>query len=255
MMQARRSANPLVRKLEAFTSLSEVECVALEALGASSETVPSGTDLVLEGDKPRGILLVLEGMAYRYKMRVGGARQIVAYLVPGDLGDLDAGLLDRMDHGIATFSACRVTWIEPALLTGIRRSHPKIDRTLRLGTLVDEATLREWVMNVGCRTAVERLAHLFCELFLRMDVVGLVTGNGYALPVNQAELGDTTGLSNVHVNRSLQELRRRGLIHLGGKTLTILDMPALRALAEFKPDYLHLSRHRAGLPFVSVAVP
>ena len=197
-------------------------------------------DLVREGDRPKGILLILEGMAYRYKVRANEARQIVAYLIPGDLGDLDVALLDRMDHGIRTFSDCRVAWIKPDVLFEIARGHPAIARALRMGTLVDGATLREWVLNVGCRTAIERLAHLFCELLLRMQAVGLAHGNSYDLPIRQTELADTTGMSNVHVNRSLQGLRRRGLIYLTGKSLTILDVPALRALADFRGDYLHL---------------
>lgn len=162
-----------------------------------------------EGDTPKGILLVLEGMAYRYKMRASGARQIVAYLVPGDMGDLDVSLLDHMDHSLGTFSACKVAWIKPEALTSIQQAHPVVTRALRMSTLVDEATLREWLLNVGGRSSIERLAHLFSELLLRLQVVGLVTGNSYKLPIRQEELGDTTGMSTVHVNRVLTELRRR----------------------------------------------
>jgi len=245
MTQNHLPLSPLIRKMEGFVRLLDADRIVLEALGSSTEIVPAHTDLVREDERPRGILLVLEGMAFRYKMRANGSRQISAYLVPGDMGDLDVGLLDRMDHGICTFSACKVAWIKPEVLAGIRENHPEVARAIRMGTLVDEATLREWLMNVGCRVAIERLAHLFSELLLRLQVVGLTSGNSYTLPVSQGELADTTGMSNVHVNRSLMELRRRGLIQLSGKTLTILDVPALKALAEFKPNYLHLGERRA----------
>jgi CRP-like cAMP-binding protein len=239
MTPVRAAPGPLVRKLEGFSHLSEAERAALEGLAWQVESVPAHSDLAFEGDKPRGVLLIMGGMAYRYRMRGNGARQILAYLVPGDMGDLDTDLFDHMDHGIATFSACKVVWIEPEALSDLRQSHPVIDRTLRMSSLVDTATLGAWVMNVGCRMAIERLAHLFCELLLRLQAVGLATENSYALPLSQGELADTTGLSDVHLNRSVQELRRRGLIHLSARTLTILDVPALMTLAEFRPDYLH----------------
>jgi CRP-like cAMP-binding protein len=123
--------------------------------------------------------------------------------------------------------------------------HPAVARALRMGTLVDEATLREWLLNVGCRSAVERIAHLFCEVLLRLQAVGLASEDSYALPLTQAELGDTTGLSNVHVNRTLQELRRQGLIELKSGRLKILNLPRLRAIAEFKANYLHLGDRAA----------
>jgi len=245
MNQSLPTRSPLIRKLERFTPLSEADRTALEGIGSHVENVPAHRDLVTEGDRPRGIPLLLEGMAYRYKMRANGARQIPAYLVPGDMGDLDVALIDRMDHSVGTFSPCRVAWIKPETLADIQRSHPAVARALRIGTLVDEATLREWLLNVGRRSSKERLAHLFSELLLRLQVVGLATENSYALPIGQAELADTTGMSSVHVNRSLMELRREGLIALTGRTLTILDVPALKALAEFKANYLHLEERGA----------
>lgn len=116
MIQKPPLHNPLVHKLQGFAHLSEVDRAALEDLSAPVEAVPAHTDLVREGDNPKGILLLLGGMAYRYKMRANGARQIVAYLVPGDMGDLDAALLGGMDHSIGTFSACKVAWIKPDTL-------------------------------------------------------------------------------------------------------------------------------------------
>lgn len=245
MSQTSSSLNPLVRKLQGFATLSEGDCAALEGLSTPVEVVPGHVDLVREDECPKGVFLVLEGMAYRYKTRANGTRQIVAYFVPGDMGDLDVVLLDRMDHSIGTFSACKIVWIKPEVLVGIQKKHPAIARALRMSTLVDEATLREWLLNVGGRSSIERLAHLFSELLLRLQVVGCATEDRYELPIRQGELGDTTGMSPVHVNRSLMELRRRGLIELSGRSLTILNRRELEALAEFKPNYLHLGERGA----------
>ena len=218
---AENRGNPLVRKLEGFVTLWEADREILERISANPRAIGPRTDLICEGDKPDGVFLVMEGMAYRHKQRENGARQILAYLLPGDLGDLDVALLKQMDHTITTLSACRVVRIAPETVAELMQHHPQIARALRMSTLVDEATSREWLVNVGCRSAIERISHLFCELLVRLQVVGLASENSYVLPLTQAELGDTTGLSNVHVNRSLQELRRQGLIEWKERRLTI----------------------------------
>ncbi|CAO4195445.1 helix-turn-helix domain-containing protein [Methylorubrum extorquens] len=238
-------ANPLIGKLERFAPLSNEDRSLLEQICANPRLVPPHTDLVQEGDKPDGVFLVLSGLACRHKLRATGARQINAYLLPGDLCDLDVALLDEMDHTITTLSACKVVRLAPELVADLLTHHPRIARALRKNQLVDEATLREWLMNVGRRSAVERLAHLFCELLLRLRVVGLADGTGYKLPLTQVDLADTTGITSVHVNRSLRELRQSGLIELEGGRLKILDYAGLRALAEFRANYLHLGDRAA----------
>ena len=232
--------NPLIRKLEAFTALSNADRITLARISAEPRRVTPGTDLVREGDAPEGVFLVMKGMAVRHKLRATGARQIMAYLVPGDLCDLDVALLSEMDHTIATASACEFVRLAPETVADLLANHPQIARGLRKAQLVDEATLREWLFNVGRRSALERLAHLFCELLLRLRAVGLASGDSYELPVTQPDLADTMGLTSVHVNRSLKELRERGLIELRRKRLKILDLPRLQELAEFRPNYLHL---------------
>ena len=232
--------NPLVRKLKGFVALSDADKALLEQICAPSQIVPAQTDLVCEGDAPKGVFVILEGMACRHKVRATGARQIMAYLLPGDLCDLDVALLDTMDHAITTMSACRVVCIPPKVIAEVMQHHPQLARALRMTTLVDEATLREWLVNVGCRSGLERVAHLFCELRVRMQAVSLADGDSYDMPITQVNLADTTGMSTVHLNRSLQELRRQGLITLRQRRMTILDLPRLRTLAEFKANYLHL---------------
>ncbi|EHP92744.1 transcriptional regulator, Crp/Fnr family [Methylorubrum extorquens DSM 13060] len=237
--------NPLIRKLERFAPLSDADRSLLEQICANPRIVPSQTDLVREGDRPDGVFVVLSGFACRHKLRANGARQINAYLLPGDLCDLDVAPLDEMDHTITTLSACKVVRLAPELIADLLTHHPQIARALRKNRLVDEATLREWLMNIGRRSAVERLAHLFCELLLRFRAVGLAPEDSYPLPLTQADLADTAGITSVHVNRSLKELRQGGLIELQGRQLTILDYARLRALAEFRANYLHLGDRAA----------
>ena len=238
--EPRATGNPLIRKLEGFTTLSDADRAILARISAEPRHVGPRFDLVREGDAPEGVFLVMNGMAVRHKLRATGARQIMAYLVPGDMCDLDVALLSKMDHTISTVSACEVVRLTPDTVADLLANHPQIARGLRKAQLVDEATLREWLVNVGRRFAVERIAHLFCELLLRFQAVGLAPGDSCDLPVTQVDLADTTGLTSVHVNRSLKELRQKGLIELRNKRLKILDLPRLRALAEFRPNYLHL---------------
>ncbi|MCJ2033068.1 Crp/Fnr family transcriptional regulator [Methylobacterium sp. J-068] len=237
--------NPFVRKLEGFGPLSGTDRALLERLSAGGHVIGPRIDLVREGDAPDGVILVMEGIACRQKHRANGARQITAYLVPGDACDLDVALVTQMDHTITTLSPCRVVRIPTDHVKRLMDEHPAVARSLRISTLVDEATLREWLVNVGCRSAIERIAHLFCELLVRLQVVGFASEDSYEFPVTQLDLADTVGLSNVHVNRSLQELRRQGVIELKGRTLKILDRQRLRSIAEFNAKYLHLGTRAA----------
>ena len=245
MDQTARTSNPLIRKLEGFVPLSEADRVLLERISADVRPVQAGTDLVREGEAPDGVFLIMDGMACRHKRAANGARQITAYLVAGDVCDLDVALLDQMDHTITTLSDCSVVRIAPETVTQVMENYPQIARGLRLGTLVDEATLREWLVNVGCRSSDERIAHLLCELLLRLQFVGKATQDSFELPITQGDLADTTGLSTVHVNRTMQSLQRQGLIALAGASLQILDLPRLTALAGFKANYLHLGNRAA----------
>lgn len=166
-------------------------------------------------------------------------RQITAYLVPGDICDLEATSLSWVDHAIGTLSPRRVARIGPLL------ERPTIAAALRKSRLVEAAIARAWLVNSGRRSALERLAHLFCELLVRLQAVGLISDDGYAMSVTQTDLADTTGLASVHVNRPLRDVRREGLIELCKCRLRILDLPRLQTLAEFDPAYLRLAPRNA----------
>jgi CRP-like cAMP-binding protein len=232
--------NPLLRKLANFTKLSDEESHAVTECTNDVRQFAAREDVISQGDRTGGVKLLLEGFACRYKVLEDGRRQIVAYFVPGDLCDLRVFILKRMDHSIGAVVASKVATISPENILKLTQHYPNLTRALWWSTLVEEAIAREWIVNVGQRNALERMAHLFCELLYRFRAVGLNEGNSCILPLTQVELAESLGLSSVHVNRTLQELRRQKLITLEGGTLTIQDLDALKEVSFFNPDYLHL---------------
>jgi CRP-like cAMP-binding protein len=239
--------NPLLRKLSNFAALSEEESTAVIDSCRDVRDVGAREDVISQGDRTGGVKLLLDGFACRYKTLEDGRRQIVAYFVPGDLCDLRVFILKRMDHSIGAIAPSRVATIAPENVLKLMHTHPALTRALWWSTLVEEAIAREWIVNVGQRNALERTAHLFCELLYRFRAVGLNQGLSCTLPLTQVELAETLGLSSVHVNRTLQELRRQKLIALDDGRLTIQNLQALEELAFFNPDYLHLD-YGAGKP-------
>jgi CRP-like cAMP-binding protein len=233
-------ATLLIRKLERFERWSADERQAVLDAIDSSVRLPAHGHLVQEGEIPDGIHVVLEGFACSYKLLPDGRRQIVSYSVPGDLCDLRTGLLPRMDCSVGTISPALVARLPRERLTEITLQSPRLARAFWQTTLVEQAIAREWLINVGQRTAFSRAAHLLCEMFLRLQAVGLVKDNSCEFPLTQTEIADTLALSTVHVNRTLMELRRSGLITLRDKHLTIHHLTALEAAAGFDPAYLHL---------------
>jgi CRP-like cAMP-binding protein len=240
--------NPVIRRLEHFLPLDPAEASAIRALTTDyvRELAPR-EDLAMEGEPPCYVNLVLSGCACRYKMLEDGRRQIVAFFVPGDLCDARVFILKSMDHSIAAISATRVAQVPPARFIELTDRFPRLTRALWWNTLVHEAIAREWILNIGQRSALERMANLLCELFMRLRAVDMVRGAACDLPLTQADLGEALGISTVHVNRTLQSLRADGLITLRGGVLTVHDLPALMDLAMFNPNYLHLERDEAAL--------
>jgi len=245
-----RSSGALTRRLEEFIPLSEADRAALAQLSRqSTRTVEAKRDLIRQGEAPRSLFLILEGWACHYRQLDDGRRQIVDFAVPGDLCDLNLFILDEMDHSISAITRLKVAAIGGEVFRTLVTTHPNITTALWWQELVSKSIHREWIVNVGRRSAPERIAHLLCEMFLRLESVGLTDGFSCDFPPTQGDLADATDLTSVHVNRSLQELRGRGLVELDRKRLTIPDLRALQELAGFNPDYLHyhrLSRHTEG---------
>ncbi len=231
---------PFLRRLERRDVLPAAEKAALIEAAMSAETYASGADLVREGKQPDRSLLLAQGFTTRYRLLADGTRQITAIHLPGDFVDLHSFLLRTMDHSVGALCACRVITFPHANLKLITERYPHLTRMLWLMTLLDSAIHREWLVAMGRRSALEQMAHLLCEIFTRLSVIGLGAGGEATLPINQTELGDTLGLSTVHVNRTLQQLRAEQLIVWQGQTVRILDWDRLARIAQFDPTYLHL---------------
>ena len=233
-------SNVVLRKLRHLAEISAEDQQLLNDCMQRIERVPSHSDLVQEGTHPRYLNIILEGWACRYKQLEDGRRQIIALFVPGDMCDPCVFLLDEMSHALATMTSVTLARIAEKDMLEIMHASPSLTRAFWLEMMVSAEVQREWTVNIGRRTAVERMAHLFCELLLRMRAVGLSNGSECDLPITQADLGDVLGLSSVHVNRTLQEIRAMKLVELRGKRLVVQDENALQALALFSPNYLHL---------------
>src|SRR4051812_10276546 len=239
--------NALARRLGEYVVLSDSDQAELARITAlPNRIIQARRDLIREGEAPQSVYLILEGWACHYRTLQDGRRQIVDFAIPGDLCDLNVFILDRMDHSISALTNLRVAEIGRDDLHRVVTNHPNITTALWWQELVSKSIHREWIVNVGQRSAQERIAHLFCEMFLRLETVGLTNGFSCDFPPTQYDIADATGLTSVHVNRSIQELRRRGLVVIDKQILTIPDMSALQQTALFNPDYLHhgrLNRH------------
>jgi CRP-like cAMP-binding protein len=237
--------NPLIRKFESLLKLSHDERQALEKLPMQITVLKDGQDIVREGDSPFRSCLILSGMACSYKATGDGKRQTLAFNLPGDLPDLQSLYLAVMDHSIGTITTCRVGFIPHEALHDLCERHPRIAKAFWRETLVSAAVYREWLLNVGQRDALSRMAHVFCELVMRLRAVGLVEGHDASLPITQTELADTLGITTVHANRVLRQMRAEGLIALKGDRLHIPDWERLRQVADFDPTYLHMKQDTA----------
>jgi CRP-like cAMP-binding protein len=237
--------NPMIRKLESIFTLTDDERQALETLPMQLAVIKADQDLVREGDRPFRSCLILSGFAATYKMTADGKRQIVSFNLPGDVPDLQSLHLKVIDNGISTISPCSVGFITHDDLRAFCERYPRITAAFWRETLIDGAIFREWVLNVGRREAYTRMAHVLCELLTRLRAVGLVEDHACDLPITQGEFADAIGVTPVHVNRVLQQLRADGLIELKGDRLTVYDWDKLKEVGEFDPTYLHLESNQA----------
>ena len=230
--------NRFIQKLQGFAELSREEVAALEQATSLPAAYATRKHLILEGDTPGPVFVVLEGWAIRYKVLPTGTRQIMAFLMPGDACDLHIGMLDEMDHSIETITQATVATIASGAMTDLM-GNPGIAQAMYVAQLVDEATLRAWIVSLGRRNSVERAAHLLLELYMRAIRVGLIRGGDMELPLTQTVIADALGMTPVHINRVLQLLRKSGAIDLRRGHLTIPDPAPLIRLSGFDDNYLH----------------
>lgn len=240
--------NAFIRKLARFGDFTLEEQQALVRICANAEQRTRGKDLVRQGDRSSRVQLLLSGWGFRYKVLKDGSRQIVGYLLPGDICDLHGTVLGRMDHSVGLLTDAEIALVPSGEMLELLELHRPIERALWRAALVDEAILREWLANIGQRDAFSRIAHHICELWHRMQAIGLVSGeNSFHLPLTQEELGDALGLTSVHVNRTIKRLREQGLILIENKQLTVLDAMRLINVTNFDPTYLRFSLTSANL--------
>lgn len=233
----------LIAKLETIGTLTDEEKQAISRLPFRPREVAENADLVRQGESPRETCLIVEGLVCRYKLLGRGQRQIFSFHIPGDIPDLHSLHLKVMDHSLSALTPTRVAMIPHEALHELTRDYPGITAIFWRETLIDAAVFREWLASVGRRSAHQRIARVLCEVYVRLRSVGLAREEGFELPVTQVELADSLGLSSVHVNRVLQDLRRDGLIGSRGRFVAIKDWARLQAAGDFDPGYLHLRTH------------
>ncbi len=231
-----------LKKLRQRTDISSEEERAIRDAVAETRKVGPDEILVRSGEELNSSLMLLSGWLARSKDLAGGERQVTELHVAGDFADLHGFTLKCLDHDVLTLSDCTVGVVPHERLKEITERYPRLGRIYWFSTNIDAAIHREWALSLGQRSAISRMAHLFCELYVRLEVVGRTSNDGYEFPLTQRELSECLGLTVVHANRTVQELRRRGLIELGNRRVTLLDRPALEGLAEFDPAYLYLDR-------------
>ena len=237
--------NRFIDKLSGFASLSNQEIAVLSAATAAPKRHAAKQDLIREGDRPGPVFVMLDGWACRYKILPNGSRQVLAYLMPGDSCDLHVGLLAEMDHSIQTITPALVATIERVEMDEMMEEHRGIAKAMYLGQLIDEGTMRAWITSMGRRASIERVAHLMCELYLRARNVGLTLETRFALPLSQMMLADSLGMTPVHLNRVMRELRNSGSMTLQRGSLIIEDPVKLIGIAGFDENYLHRRLRRA----------
>lgn len=238
----RAELEPFLATLAARDYLSDEEIATLQAASWHFRVFPAGAEIIADHSKPHQSCLLVGGLAARGMTLRNGERQLSAVHILGDFVDLHGLLLRVMDHAVLALTPCRAAFIDHAVLREITNTHPHLGRLLFTLVAIDASIQRNWILSLGRRKAEARLAHLFCELFARLEIVGGVSGDSFAFPISQNTLADILGLSIVHTNRTIQHLRASGLLTWRSGTVTILDHEGLAELAEFDSTYLNLFR-------------
>ena len=236
----------LIRKLESSATLSKAERQAVQSLPVRIHNLDARQDIVRDGDQPTHCCLILDGWACRYKMLSQGKRQILSFHIPGDIPDLQSLHIHTMDHSLATLTKAVVALFPHESLRELTARHPGLAAAFWRDTLIDAGIFREWLVSMGRRSAFEHVAHLFCELYLKLQAVGLAGDHRCPLPLTQTDLADALGLTPVHINRVLKEMRGRTLITLRSQMLVIEAWDELLRVSEFDPTYLQLEKRAAG---------
>ena len=231
-----------LKKLRLRSDIGPEDERVIRGLVAGTRRVSADQLVVRAGEDLDSSLLLVDGWMIRSKDLPSGDRQVMELHVAGDFADLHGFTLKSLDHDVISVSDCVLAVVPHDRLMQISERHPRLARIYWLSTNIDAAITREMALSLAQRSAISRMAHLFCELHVRLSAVDRAQGDTFEFPLTQRELSECLGLTVVHVNRTLQELRRRGLVEAGSGQISILDKGALQALAEFDPSYLYLDR-------------
>lgn len=240
--QIRDPVAALLLKLRARDIVTGHEEAVLRGAISDIQLLPAGRTITRSGASLTHSVLLVEGIASRHVDLAEGQRQIVELHVPGDFVDLHGFLLKRLDHHVGTLTRATIALVPHETVRRITEEEPHLARLLWFSTLIDAAVQRERIVSVGRRNALARIAHLVCELHVRLGIVGLSPNGSFALPITQADIADATGLTSVHVNRMLKRLREQGLVTYRGGEVHIHAWDELQRVAEFTPDFLYLER-------------
>jgi CRP-like cAMP-binding protein len=228
-----------LEKLRARHPISAEEEAAIRAAIRDMKELPADRTFIRAGQVLSYSTLLLDGLACRYKDLRDGARQISELNVAGDFVDMHSYTLKKLDHNLQTLSPCRIAVMGHDEARALFDSFPHLRDVYWFGTNLDAAIHREWALSLGRRDAKSRTANLFCELRVRLGIVGLADESGYDLALTQTDLAECLGLTSVHVNRVLRELREEGIVQFRGGRVAIADLKALERVAEFDPAYLY----------------
>ena len=236
------SLSPIVRKLQHGVRLTSADEAILAGLSAITRRIERG-DIQRENTEPQSILLVVDGWACRYKQLESGKRQITAVFIPGDLCEPFGAVPPFLDHSLAALTGCTVAFVAPRSIRAAAKASQLVEQALWWDLMLSEALAREHIVSLGRRSAMERLGFFFCEMHARLTKVGLVTQESFEIPLTQTDMADLFGLSTVHVNRSLQDLRGSGFLSLRERRVTLHDLPSLRSLSMFDPVWFEPMKH------------
>ena len=229
----------LARRWSKLSQLSHEDAEALLALPYTRKSFGKDAYIVREGQRTHECTVLLRGFAFRQKILRDGSRQIISIHIPTEFVDLQNGVLGLADHSVQSLNRSELAAIPREALIELTDRRPAIRMAMWTDTLIDASIFREWVVNVGRRDSRARIAHLLCELAVRLENIGMGRDGMFDFPLTQEQLADCTGLTSVHTNRTLQSLRKDGLVQLSARSLTVLDWDRLRQVGDFDELYLH----------------
>ena len=230
----------LLRRLHTVSGLDDADIAAIRALPINVRHWEAGRTIVSDGERPTECCLVIEGFCIRAKTTASGQRQILSIHIPGEIPDLQSLHLHRMDHDLIAVAPSTLGFISHTSMRALTRSNPNVAEVLWRDTLIDSAIFREWIVNVGQRPAVNRLAHTVVELRRRLAVTGREAGDTFEMPLTQEQIGEALGVTPVHANRIIRQLRDDGIVDISRGRVAVLDEAKLAELAQFDDRYLHL---------------